>query len=147
MEMPCGFGYGEKSKYVLKLEKNCYVLSDVSYNWFNKLTEGLESEGFVWSEVDTCIFLREDIVILALSKDKSVLEDIVKNLKSKNIILTDEGSLDKYFGVDVKRKKEGGLKLAQLFLIKRILTLLGMKDESVHITKPTPTVKLLLTKT
>ena len=153
MEMPYGFEYGGKGKYVLKLKKNLYGLSDASYNWFNKLTEGLESEGFVRSEVDQCVFLREDAVVLvyvddmiALSKDKSVLEDLVKNLKSKNFILTDEGSLDKYLGVDVKRKKDGGLELVQPYLIERILTLLGMKDESVHNTKPTPAVKPLLNK-
>ena len=108
MEMPYGFEYGEKGKYVLNLKKNLYGLSDASYNWFNKLTEGLESEGFVRSGVDQCVFLREDAVVLvyvddmiALSKDKSVLEVLVKNLKSKNFILTDEGSLDKYLGVDV----------------------------------------------
>ena len=117
------------------------------------MTEGLESEGFVRSEVDQCVFLRDDAVIvvyvddmIALSKDKQFLEDLVKSLKNKNFILTDEGSLDKYQGVDVKRKKDESLKLAQSFLIKRILTLLGMKDESVHNTKPTPAVEPLLNK-
>ena len=117
------------------------------------MTEGLESEGFVRSEVDQCVFLRDDAVIvvyvddmIALSKDKQFLEDLVKSLKNKNFILTDEGSLDKYLGVDVKTKKDGSLELAQPFLIERILTLLGMKDESVHNTKPTPAVEPLLNK-
>ena len=153
MELPCGFEYGAKGKYVLKLKKNLYGLADASCNWFNKLTEGLELEGFVRSKVDQCIFMRNDAVILvyvddmiALSKDKNVLENMVKNLKSKNFILTYEGSLDKYLGVDVKRKKDGSLELVQLFLIERILTLLGTKDKSVHNTKPTPAVKPLLNK-
>ena len=84
--------------------------------------------------------------MIALSKDKKVLEDLVKNLKGKNFILSDEGSLDKSLGVDVKSKKYGGLEIVQQFLIYRILTLLGMKDESVHNTKPTPAVKPLLNK-
>ena len=153
MELPYGFEYGPKGKYVLKLKKNLYGLSDASYNWFNKLTEGLESEGFIRSEVDQCVFLRNDAVILvyvddmiALSKDKQVLEDLVKSLKNKNFILTDEGSLDKYLGVDVKRKKDGSLELVQPFLIERILTLLGMNHESMHNIKPTPAVKPLLNK-
>ena len=49
--------------------------------------------------------------LIALSKDKKVLENLVKNLKSKNFILSDEGPLDKNLGVDVKRKKDGGLEL------------------------------------
>ena len=153
MELPYGFEYGEKGKHVLKLKKNLYGLADASYNWFNKLTEGLESEGFVRSEVDQCVFLREDVVILvyvddmiALSKDKNALDDLVKNLNKKNFILTDEGSLDKYLGVDVKRKKGGSLELVQPFLIERILILLGMKDESVRNINPTSAIKLLLNK-
>ena len=153
MEMPYGFEYGEKGKYVLKLKKNLYGLSDGSNNWFNKLTEGLESEVFVRLEVDQCVFLREDSVILvyvddmiALSKDKQALEKLVINLRKKSFILTDEGSLDKYLGVDVKRKKNGELELVQPFLIERILTLLGMKEESVQNSKPTPAVKPLLNK-
>ena len=71
MEMPYGFECGEKDKYVLKLKKNLYGLSDASYDWFNKLTEGLEFEGFVRSEVDQCVFLREDAVVLVYVDDMS----------------------------------------------------------------------------
>ena len=62
MKLPYGFECREKGKYVLKLKKNLYGLSDASYNWFNKLTEDLESEGFVRFEVDQCVFLKEDAV-------------------------------------------------------------------------------------
>ena len=90
MEIPYGFEFGERGQYVLKLKKNLYGLSDASYNWFNKLKEGLESKGYVRSEVDQCVLLREDSVILvyvddmiALSKDKEVLNKLVSNLKEK----------------------------------------------------------------
>ena len=90
MEMPYGFEFGERGKYLLKLKKNLYGLSDASYNWFNKLKEGLESEGCIRSEVDQCVFLREDSVILVyvddmieLSKDKEALNKLVSNLKEK----------------------------------------------------------------
>jgi len=153
MKLPYGFEYGQREKYVLKLKKSLYGLSDASYNWFNKLKEGLESEGYVRSEVDQCVFLREDSVILvyvddmiALLKDKKTLEKLVASLKEKDFILTDEGSLDKYLGVDVKKKKDGGLELVQPFLIERILTLLGIKDDKMHNSKPTPAVRPLLNK-
>ena len=60
MELPYGFEFGERGEYVLKLKKNLYGLSDASYNWFNKLKEGLESEGYIRSEVDQYIFLRKN---------------------------------------------------------------------------------------
>ena len=42
MELPHGFEYGERGKYILEHKKNLYVLSDASYNWFNKLTKSLD---------------------------------------------------------------------------------------------------------
>ena len=77
-------------------------MADASYTWFQKLSEGLESEGFVKSEVDQCVFMRGDCVIMvyvdeliALSKNAEVLDRLVKNLKAKNYVLTDEGPLTK----------------------------------------------------
>ena len=93
MELPYGFSCENKRNYVLKLKKNLYGLCDASYNWFNKITQGLESEGFVKSEIDQCVFLHKDCIVLlyvddmiAMSKDDKVLEDIVTNLKRKNYI-------------------------------------------------------------
>ena len=153
MELPYGFEYCEQGQYILRLKKNLHGLSDASYSWFNKLAEGLEAKGYVRSEVDQCVFLRDDSVILvyiddmiALSKDEQILNKLVANLKAKNFILTDEGSLEKYLGVDVKRTKNGGLELVQPFLIERILTLLGMNDESMHNSKATPAIRPLLNK-
>jgi len=153
MELPYGFGYENKGKYVLKLKKNLYGLCNASYNWFNKITKGLESEGFVRSEIDQCVFIRKDCIVLlyvddmiAMSKDDKVLNTLVENLKRKNYILTDEGSLTKYLGVDVKYKANGNFELTQPFLIQRIIDLLGVEGESVYNTRPTPATKPLLHK-
>ena len=151
MELPFGFSCGEKGAHVLRLKKNLYGLADASYNWFQKLSDGLEAEGFVKSEVDQCVFMRKDCVILvyvddmiALAEDDKILNEIVTNLKKQNYILTDEGTLTKYLGVDVKTKTNGGFELTQKFLIQRIIDLLGLEGESKHNTKPTPAVKPIL---
>ena len=154
MELPYGFHFGAKGQYVLKLKRNLYGLADASLNWFNKLTSGLESEGFVRSEIDQCVFIREDCIILvyvddmiAIAKKKEVLDKLVDNLKRKNYILTDEGSLSKYLGVDVLYDKNGGFELVQPFLIERVLDVLGIKTSEGNCnTRPTPAVKPLLHK-
>ena len=137
----------------MKLKKNLYGLCDAPYNWFKKITQGLEEEGFVKSEIDQCVFLRDDCIILlyvddmiALARNQKVLEKLVNNLKKRNYILTDEGSLSKYMGVDVRPKQNGYLELVQPFLIQRIIDLLGIEGDTVHNTKPTLAVKLLLHK-
>jgi len=155
MELPYGFQHGGKGRYVLRLKKNLYGLADASFNWFQKLCEGLESENFVKSEIDQCVFIREDCIVLvyvddmiAISRENSVLEKIVVNLQNKNYILTDEGSLTKYLGVDVKYREQGGFELVQPFLIQRIIELLKLDDEDLgrYNTRPTPAVKPLLCK-
>jgi len=149
MELPYGFQHGEKGKHVLRLKKNLYGLADASFNWFQKLCEGLESENFVKSEIDQCVFIREDCIVLmyvddmiAISRENSVLEKIVMNLQNKNYILTDEGSLTKYLGVDVKYREQGGFELIQPFLIQRVIDLLKLDDEDLgrYNTRPTPAV-------
>ena len=91
MELPYGFGYGNKGEHALKLKKNLYGLADASYNWFQKLSEGLEAEGFVKSEAGQCVFIRKDCVILvyvddmiSLANDDKVLSDLVTSLKNRN---------------------------------------------------------------
>ena len=153
MELPYGFQHGNRGEYILKLKKNLHGLCDVSYNWFQKITQGLEDEGFVKSKIDQCAFLRNDCIVLlyvddmiALARNEEVLEKLVNNLKNRNYILTNKGSLPKYLGVDVREKQNGYFELIQPFLIQRIIDLLGIKGESVHNTKSTPAVKSLLRK-
>ena len=114
MELPYGFGYGEKGQY---MKLNLHGLADASYNWFQKLSEGL-----VKSEVDQCVFIRIDCVILvyvddmiALANNNKVLNDLVTKLKIG--ITFYEGSLNKYLGVDVKAKPNSSFELPQTFLI------------------------------
>ena len=154
MEMPYGFKIEKRGQFVLRLKKNLYGLADASLNWFNTLTSSLESEGFVKSEIDQYVFIQHDCVILvyvddmiAISKKADILDKLVTNLKNKNYILTDEGSLSKYLGVDVKYKENGSFELKLPFLIQRIIDLLGITSNgSVCNTRPTPVVKPLLHK-
>ena len=85
--------------------------------------------------------------MIEISKDKEALEKLDHNLNKKNYILTSEGSLSKYLGIDVKYDKKGGFELTQLFLIDRIIDLLEITNsESMWTARPTITVKPLLHK-
>ena len=150
MELSYGFQHGDRGEYVLKLKKRLYGLCDAFYNWFQKITQGLQEEGFVKSEIDQCVFLQNDCIVLlyvddmiALARNEEVLEKLVNNLKNRNYILTDEGSLTKYLGVDVREKQNGYFELVQPFLIQRIIDLLGIEGESFHNTKLAPAVNPL----
>ena len=87
--------------------------------------------------VDDCIIY---------SKDKSVIDGLIWSLRHgpENYILTDEGEIDKYLGVDIVKNKDGSMELRQPFLIERCLKAMEI-DPTMNI-KRTPATKPLLHK-
>lgn len=105
------------------------------------MVEGLKAENFVQSEIDLCVFLRDDCMLLvyvdnviALSKDVKVMDELVKKLK-KTYVFEDEGSLAKYFGVDMLENKDGTLEMREPFLIERVLKLLNSEGENMTLSR------------
>jgi len=84
--------------------------------------------------------------VIALSRDGSVLDQLVTNLKNKGFDLTDDGTLDKYLGVDINKKIDGSIELSQPYLIERTLRVLGIEGDSKTNSKLTPASKPLLHK-
>ena len=115
MELPKGMDpLGDKSnrwKYVLELNKNLYGLKQASHNWYMKLKEALENRQFVPSVIDPCIFGKKGLIVLVyvdnciiISHNKLKIQHLVHSLStgSEEFILTQEGTLDKFLGIDIK---------------------------------------------
>jgi hypothetical protein len=61
---------GEYCKsYVLRLNKSLYELKQAGYNWFAKLSIGLQDRGFVQSSIDPCVFFNHNCIILMYVDD------------------------------------------------------------------------------
>jgi len=104
MEFPAGVEYpnGSRKQYVLKLNKNLYGLKSGAYNWFQMLSEGLQHEklGFKSSEIDPCVFIRKDAIILTWVDDCIIFS---KNLKTIEVIVE---SLKEDFDVELEEDIE-----------------------------------------
>ena len=111
MELPEGMDpLGDESnrwKCVLKLNKSLYGLKQASHNWYMKLKEALESREFV----PPCIFMKKGLVVLVyvddciiISDNKLKIQHLVYSLStgSEEFVLTQEGTLDKFLGIDIK---------------------------------------------
>ena len=61
------------------------------------------------------------------------------------MFFADEGSIDKYLGVDIKKIDGTSFKMTQPFLTERIISLLGIDNGRTH-DKRTPVGKPLLNK-
>ena len=167
MELPFGMSLqnGSSKSHVLKLKKNLYGLKQAGLNWFEYLKEGLEERGFRQSEVDPCVFFRDDAILLCyvddcivLSQDSKTVDDIVNSLSTgvdqadstkkfkHKYTLTNDGGIKNYLGVEVTKNDDGTIELKQKYLIERILQALSLDIEMTAASKPTPVIKPLLHK-
>lgn len=114
MELPMGMdidGNPDSHRtHGLRLKKSLYGLKQGSYNWFELLKTTLLSPefNFAQSNVDPCVYFREDIILLSyvddcilISRDSTVIDNVITALK-KNFELTDDGTLQKYLGVEIQ---------------------------------------------
>ena len=128
MELPSSFGHPKSN--VLLLKKSLYGLKQASMNWYEMLATALRDRGFKEAS-DPCVFLRHDMIFLTyvddcilLSPKKETIDAFISSLKNgpEKFVFTDEGSIEKYLGVDIQKLEDGsGLTLSQPHLIERIL--------------------------
>jgi hypothetical protein len=156
MELPYGFDIDGSKRHILKLNKNLYGLKNASHNFWKLLKTALEARGYEkQSNADSCVFLGKDSIVLVYVDDCIVLnkrgskaaDNLIKSLQEgkENFDFTDDGNLDKYLGVDVKRHKDGRIELTQKHLIQRFLDVIGQDIEKVN-PRTTPAIKPLLFK-
>lgn len=123
---------------ILKVQKSLYGDRRAPRLWYDHLRSALTSEkyGFVVSELDPCLFLKDDLIIVVyvddaiiVSKDSSKVDDIIQTLKDDHFDLTQEGSLSAYLGIDIKTDPtDGSLYLSQPALTQKVIELLGLEN-------------------
>jgi hypothetical protein len=139
MELPVGIVINSNPDnscaYVLKLKKSLYGLKQASLNWFQKLKQGLVDQGFTPSEIDPCLYLKENMVLLTyvdgcilISPCQASIDCLVTSMQNgpKNFKLTNEGDINKFLGVEITKLDDNTFELSQPFLINCILIFLGL---------------------
>jgi len=128
-----------KQDEVVKLIKNVYGLKDASKTWIDHLTKGLLEYGFTQSQVDPCLFMKGPMIFCVYVDDaicfvpeKQMADDLIEALKKKGYMLTDEGEISAYLGIQIRKLPDGRISLTQPALISRIIEQCGLKDERMH---------------
>jgi hypothetical protein len=144
MELPIGFDAPNSDNckfYVLRLNKSLYGLKQAGYNWFAKLSNGLQDRGFVQSIIDPCVFFETGCIILTYVDDCIIVGDtfdcinkLIQSLHEgdENFVLQDEGLISKYLGVEIKQLDDSSFKLTQPFLIEQVTKFLGIDNGRMH---------------
>ena len=135
IQLPQGFDDDSKT-HVLLLKKNLYGLKQASSSWFEKLRLGLKQQGFVQSKIDSCCFMKSDLIFLVFVDDCLLFSRSAASLTALilalqvDFVLTDEGDISDYLGIRIIKHKNGSIELTQPALIRRVVELLGIRDES-----------------
>jgi hypothetical protein len=161
MELPTGIIVSDREDtlwaYVLKLKKSLYGLKQESLNWFEKLKQGLKDRGFTPSEINPCLYLKKNMVLLTyvndfiiISPSKESINRLIAFMQSgpENFKLIDEGDVNKFLGVEITHLDDNSFELSQPFFIDRILNFLGLRkneySKQMLTLPPSPIAKGLL---
>ena len=131
--------------YVLKLEKNLYGSKSAARNWWLHLRKGLLERGFRQSEMDPCLFMRSDCLLLCyvddcilVGKSQHALVQVIADLQ-RTFIIDDEGALSDFLGINIRQNVDNGtIELTQSGLIDSILQQLQLHPDTTpkRIAKP-----------
>ncbi len=128
-----------KQNGVVKLIKNVYGLKDASKTWVDHLSKGLIEFGFIQSKIDPCLFIKNSVLFclyvddaICLTPHKKDADKLIKDLEKKGYILTDEGPMSAYLGIQVDRLSGNRISMKQPAFIDRIINNCGLKDMRMH---------------
>jgi hypothetical protein len=117
-----------------KLSKSLYGLKQASLNWSKKLKQGLIHPGFHPSAIDPCLYFKKGMIIITYIDDCIIVSNSMKDINTfvksikdgpKGYVLTDEGDINNFFGIEIKEITKNKFELSQPFLIEQIVKLLG----------------------
>jgi hypothetical protein len=120
MELPTGIHTKHRNSNdpFLKLLANIYGQKQAGRVWNSYLVTKLREINFKQSLVDDCIFHRDKVIFIVyvddgifLGPSDQQLHDIINELPNLKLSIEDQGHPSDYVGVNIKKLKNGVIKL------------------------------------
>ena len=99
--------------------------------WHLHLKQGLLDRGFKPSQVDPCVFVKDQLIlviymddVIAFCPDEQPIQDFIKSMQEaepNKFILEDMGSLKDYLGIKIV-EKDKRIYMTQMHLINKIIS-------------------------
>ena len=111
-----------------------------SYNWYEKLKKSLVDRGFKLSDIDPGLYIGNGMIILTYVDDCIIVGPSMENINrfvdsmkngDKNFVLTNEGDINKFLGIEITQLDDKIFKISQLYLTDRIISFLKI-DANDH---------------
>ena len=155
IERPKGFPRIDGRDTVFKLNKSLYGLKQAPKSFYDKLRTGLEQRGFTRSEVDHCLFLKKDMMVVVYVDDTIIcgpeakeIEKLITDLgvgedEHREVFeLRDEGNVGDFLGIRIE-KQGVSYQLTQKGLTEKVIKTACMEECN---SKPTPVLEEPLAK-
>ena len=137
LELPPGFANADPASkdLVMKVTTSLYGDKRAANIWYRTIRAGLETMGFVVSEFDPCLFLRDDCLIclyvddaIIHAKEDAVVEKVLRDLDEAGFAFSRDSTFNSYLGILVEDLPDGTKKLSQPGLTKQLLEMMGMME-------------------
>jgi Reverse transcriptase (RNA-dependent DNA polymerase). len=144
IEPPRGFAGRDGADKVLKLLKSLYGLKQAPKTFFEKLRARLLERGFTASEIDPCLFMKNNMICVVYVDDtilcgpdsEEELEREIKGLGVNNLetrhsfqLRTNEGEVGDFLGIVwIEKRDNGKFHLTQTGLIDKVLKTTNMEN-------------------
>lgn len=138
IHLPRGFyDDTDQNNVCLKLKRSLYGLKEAPRLFYLHLQDHLLARGFKLSKFDPCLFYGDGIILVCFVDDcilvgpkASTLQETIACLR-RDFLLTEEGELAEYLGIDISRNKfDKTFTLKQTGLIDRIVVATGLQDSN-----------------
>jgi hypothetical protein len=141
IEPPRGFSGEDGLDKVLRLKKSLYGLKQAPKTFFDKLRAGLIERGFTPSNIDPCLFMKENMICVVYvddtilcGPDSNALEAEIRGLGVNNLEqrhafqLRNEGEVGDFLGIRIHKNSTDTFNLTQTGLIEKVIAATGMQD-------------------
>ena len=140
IEPPRGFQRKDGKDLILKLFKSLYGLRQAPKSFFTKISEGLMERGFKQSEIDKCLFMKDEMICVVYVDDTIIagpdtkkIEELITSLgiakeeERHTFELRDEGEVGDFLGIRIAKTGPKQFTLSQTGLIGKALKAVGME--------------------
>jgi len=140
MELPPGFAAAnpDHKDKLIRVKTSLYGDRRAANLWFCKVAGTLTGKmKFKSSEMDPCLFVRRDCIIILyvddailMARDEAALQGVLKELKEHKYDFSRDGDFKSYLGVLIDRKQDGTIKMSQPHLNRTLVDVTGMMDST-----------------
>jgi hypothetical protein len=136
IHLPRGFQSTRPGKTCLRLNKSIYGLSVAPKLWYEHLFAALKKDGFVPSQYDPCLLLKENMMLVIYVDDVGIaakyqkdVDSLVQRLMDQGFKLTREGTFSEFLGIKFEKNfEDNSINMTQKGLIRKIIATAGMEE-------------------